>query len=162
MKDFSNETKKARRIAILKVILKRYSFVVWLPLSIYICEKTGHWLQHQGVFTFKTTSPAATWFGCLFFGLFFYFVLLWAIVFLIYSICVSVAFVWELIFSIKIKQFPDKIKQFSNRFFSFLKRLFIIYPARLWEKRSEIFYEKKRFWNSVEKELSKKSKTDNT
>lgn len=41
MKDFSNETKSKRRKAILKVILKRYSFIVWLPLLLIICNFIG-------------------------------------------------------------------------------------------------------------------------
>ena len=41
MKDFSNETKKVRRNAVLKVILKRYSFVVWLPLLLWLSYNVG-------------------------------------------------------------------------------------------------------------------------
>ena len=41
MENFSNETKNKRRNAIVKVILKRYSFVVWLPLLLIICNFIG-------------------------------------------------------------------------------------------------------------------------
>ena len=41
MKDFSNETKSTRRKAVLKVILKRYSFIIWLPLLLCISYNVG-------------------------------------------------------------------------------------------------------------------------
>lgn len=41
MKNFSNETKSKRRKAVLKVILKRYSFIIWLPLLLYIFYNVG-------------------------------------------------------------------------------------------------------------------------
>lgn len=41
MENFSNETKNKRRNAIFKVILKRYSFIVWLPLLLIICNFIG-------------------------------------------------------------------------------------------------------------------------
>lgn len=41
MKDFSNETKNKRRKAILKVILKRYSFVVWVPTLLVLLNFIG-------------------------------------------------------------------------------------------------------------------------
>lgn len=41
MKDFSNETKNKRRKAILKVILKRYSFVVWVPALLALFNFIG-------------------------------------------------------------------------------------------------------------------------
>lgn len=41
MKEFSNETKSKRRKAILKVILKRYSFIVWVPALLIICNFIG-------------------------------------------------------------------------------------------------------------------------
>lgn len=41
MKYFSNETKNKRRKAILKVILKRYSFVVWVPILMIIFNFIG-------------------------------------------------------------------------------------------------------------------------
>jgi len=44
MKNFSDETKKVRRNAVLKVILKRYSFVVWLPLLMYISHYIGRFI----------------------------------------------------------------------------------------------------------------------
>lgn len=41
MKDFSNETKSKRRKAILKVILKRYSFIVWVPALLALLNFIG-------------------------------------------------------------------------------------------------------------------------
>lgn len=41
MKDFSNETKNKRRKAILKVILKRYSFIVWVPALLVLLNFIG-------------------------------------------------------------------------------------------------------------------------
>ena len=41
MKNFSDETKKLRRNAVLKVIAKRYSFIIWLPLLICITYYIG-------------------------------------------------------------------------------------------------------------------------
>lgn len=41
MKDFSNETKSKRKKAILKVILKRYSFVVWVPALLVLLNLIG-------------------------------------------------------------------------------------------------------------------------
>lgn len=42
MKDFSNETKSKRKKAILKVILKRYSFVVWVPALLALFNFIGY------------------------------------------------------------------------------------------------------------------------
>lgn len=41
MKDFSNETKNKRRKAILKVVLKRYSFIVWVPALLVLLNFIG-------------------------------------------------------------------------------------------------------------------------
>lgn len=43
MKKFSSEPKerKEKRKAIVKTILKRYSFIVWLPILIFVLNKIG-------------------------------------------------------------------------------------------------------------------------
>ncbi len=41
MKNFSNETKNKRRKAMLKVILKRYSFIVWVPALLVLLNFIG-------------------------------------------------------------------------------------------------------------------------
>ena len=46
MNNFSNEPKKRKEVkkAILKTIVKRYSFIVWLPMLLYIFNKVGKWM----------------------------------------------------------------------------------------------------------------------
>ena len=74
MKDFSNETKSKRIKAVLKVILKRYSFIIWLPLLLCISYNVGKFIAPYIFEIQKTDYPILdivtfTIFGFLFLGL---------------------------------------------------------------------------------------------
>lgn len=144
MKDFSNETKSKRRKAILKVILKRYSFIVWVPALLAL-------LNFIGIITMSILNPTSTIFeGGM---LYIYFVNIMTGIGTIIGIATILLVIYFIISSC-IKYLKKGII-FED--IKFIIEILIDIVHLLTELPKKIFLrlkdEKRRFNNSLEKEL---------
>lgn len=146
MENFSNETKNKRRNAIFKVILKRYSFIVWLPLLLIICNFIGA--------TLLTLTDVG---GYSIFFIYFLNVLVgFAIgIVLLFSIIFIVETINDFIKYLKrgtiIKDFINNIKLVAEA----LTHIFlfvILIPKKVFIRIKD---EKRRFNNALQKEIEK-------
>lgn len=146
MKNFSNETKNKRRNAIFKVILKRYSFIVWLPLLLIICNFIG------ATFLTLTVAPES-YIGYSIFFIYFLNVLVgFAIgIAILITIIFIVATIDDFIKYLKrgtiIEDFINNIKLVAEMFI-----FCILIPKKIFLRIKD---EKRRFNNALQKELEK-------
>lgn len=146
MENFSNEKKNKRRNAIFKVILKRYSFIVWLPLLLIICNFIG------ATFLTLTVAPE-TYIGYSIFFIYFLNVLVgFALgIVLLFSIIFIVETINDFIKYLKrgtiIKDFINNIKLVAELFI-----FCILIPKKIFLRIKD---EKRRFNNALQKELEK-------
>lgn len=156
MKDFSNETKSKRRKAVLKVILKRYSFIIWLPLLLCISYNVGKFIAPYIFEIQKTDYPILdmvvfTIFGFIFLGLLCG-LSIWIIA-IIYD---------DIIIPLKEKKFFSDLKDFLKIICMLLFGLCILLLEILLQILKSPIYlckrikdEKRRFQNAVEEQISK-------
>ncbi|MCI8345524.1 MAG: hypothetical protein HFJ42_06175 [Clostridia bacterium] len=146
MKNFSNETKNKRRNAIFKVILKRYSFIVWLPVLLIICNFIG------ATFLTLTVAPES-YIGYSIFFIYFLNVLVgFAIgIAILITIIFIVATIDDFIKYLKrgtiIEDFINNIKLVAEMFI-----FCILIPKKIFLRIKD---EKRRFNNALQKELEK-------
>lgn len=146
MENFSSKTKNKRRNAIFKVILKRYSFVVWLPLLLIICNFIG------ATFLTLTVTPES-YIGYSIFFIYFLNVLVgFALgIVLLLIIILIVGIIDDFIKYLKrgtiIKDFINNIKLVAELFI-----FCILIPKKIFLRIKD---EKRRFNNALQKELEK-------
>lgn len=154
MKDFSNETKRIRRNSVLKVVLKRYSFIVWVPLLLYISYYTGEiiiLITQSSIFK-NSYDPNPNIIITTILGLQ-TLLLLFLITFFI------IAFIKDVIItSIKEKKFFSNIKSIGENLLYLIEEILRLLVSIL--KIPMYLYkiiknEKKRFQNAVEEQISK-------
>lgn len=153
MKDFLNETKSKRRKAILKVILKRYSFVVWVPALLVLLNFIGIIV----VKVIKILDPSRVPYLGGMFDYYFTNILLGLLgpSILIGSIVLIIRIIKSLINYLKKRTIIEDFIEFLK---AILKALISI-PIFIIKLLKKIFLrikdEKRRFNNSLEKELGR-------
>ena len=146
MENFSNETKNKRRNAIFKVILKRYSSIVWLPLLLIICNFIGTTLL-------TLTVAPESYIGYSIFFVYFLNTLvgLGIGIALLLIIIVIVGIIDDFIKYLKrgtiIEDFINNIKLVAELFI-----FCILIPKKIFLRAKD---EKRRFNNALQKELEK-------
>lgn len=151
MKDFSNETKNKRRKAILKVILKRYSFIIWVPILLVLVNLIG--IETIKILQITDSNYIV--------GTFLYYIMNIAIGF--FTIMCSLAIIGVIIVIIHsvieylkkgtiVEDLIENLKLFFEALISI--PVFIIKLPKMIFLR--IKDEKRRFNNSLEKELGRK------
>jgi len=156
MKDFSNETKKDRRKAVLKVVLKRYSFIVWLPALLVLFNFIGA-LFWKIIMALGGKSPYIE--GANLYNYFFNIMIgLLILVSLLMIIVLVLLVVDNLIKYLKKKTLKEDflecvhgVKEMFVDLFLFLIRI----PKKIFERIKD---EKRRFKNAVEEEMKEKEK----
>lgn len=147
MKEFSNETKSKRRKAILKVILKRYSFIAWVPTLLIV-------LNFIGKVTFKFLRCVEE--GGIFYNYFVNIIMGFLVIGLIISVFMLILIaLHSLLKYLKkgtiIKDFIDNIKLIIEALVDIF-RFFISLPKKIFFRIKD---EKRRFNNSLKKELGR-------
>ncbi len=141
MKEFSNGTKSKRTKAILKVILKRYSFIVWLPVLLIICNFIG-------VTFLSLIEASATYAGETFLG---FIIAVWILLFIILTGSMIENFIQYLKEGTILEDFIFIIKIIIE-VLVVIFRFFISLPKRIFLRIKD---EKRRFNNSLDKELGR-------
>ncbi len=149
MKNFSNETKSKRRNAIFKVILKRYSFIVWLPVLLIICNFIGSiFLELIGSSTTFEGSIVFYYFYNIMTG----FML---VVMTLLTIILIVEIIKDFIKYLKrgtiIKDFINNIKLVAEALADIFLFIILI-PKKVFIRIKD---EKRRFNNALQKEIEK-------
>jgi len=172
MKDFSNETKSKRRKAVFKVILKRYSFIIWLPLLLYVSYNVGKFTMNYPDIKSSTTSIIAI--IAIIFDILLGFMVLFILLVILLSMLLFIDFIIEKVYDIII--IPLKEKRFFNDLINFIKSigklLLEVLSFVLLEKLPQILKgilkcpinlykrikdEKRRFQVAVEKQMKKET-----
>lgn len=163
MKDFSNETKSKRRKAVLKVILKRYSFIIWLPLLLCISYNVG---KITTLYLVEDWAKKASYpIGDIILLTILGFLLLFASLLLgLFGVIIIGIIRLYIITPLKEKGFINGLKDFLKFIGKSLLNLCKLLPIILLQILKSPIYlckrikdEKRRFQNAVEKQISKDS-----
>lgn len=153
MKDFPNETKNKRRKAILKVILKRYLFIVWVPALLVLLNFIGSivikYLQILDLLSFS--FEGSIFIVCITNIIMGFATIFGIIIILIMIDLIIKSFIEYVKKGTIVKDFIENIKLIIEALGD-TYRFFIDIPKRIFLKIKD---EKRRFNNSLEKELGR-------
>lgn len=151
MNNFSNEPKKRKEVrnAILKTIVKRYSFIVWLPMLIFTFYKVGEWvtISSKGSGSNVIDIIIDTTLGFLFIVLIIFFIILIGVM-ISYLRKKTVKVVWA-----NLKEYLKEASILIGLEFIEIIKI----PVKIFKR---IINEPKKFRDSVQKEINKKDKKE--
>lgn len=150
MKDFSNETKNKRRKAILKVILKRYSFIVWVPALLVLLNFIGS-IVIQILNPLSFSVEGSMFIVCITNIIMGFATILCIIVILMMIDLIIESFIEYVKKGTIVKDFIEIIKLIIEALVDIF-RFFIDIPKIIFLRVKD---EKRRFKNSLEKELGR-------
>lgn len=157
MNNFSNEPKNRKEIrnAIAKTVLKRYSFIVWLPILLYICNKVGSY-----VFIIASMITGSDFENVIITNIIIGLMIVMLIILLIILLIDIIKSLIKYLKENTIKTIWISIKEDLKEIIFFIGKglVWIIkIPIRIFKR---LISEPKKFRDSVQKEINKKDKEE--